>query len=425
MRVRVDEARSRRDVAGSRRKVGGHVRTSHDLLADGLYADVGAEHFYRPIYKLYWGYIDEFRLPVLPYSRRDHMLRRIDGKWYTPEDLRTRRVLSRFAFSEREIRYLAETPWGTLRLLYFEPYVTGFKNESQPFGIGLDHLDQGSVSDLLKKDGASAAAVRFAGGSSSALDAIWQAAIKKLRGAPFISHDLYRIRGGNQRMTNSFAQKLGERIHLGAPVTSIHHGATSVTVGYREFGEEKKIEADYLACCMSLAMLRLIAVSPAWPERKAYVIRNMAYWTEDRVVFQSRTPFWEKDHLSPNIDFGAPTLRDCWRMAEEVDTRRAVLIGTAAASSTANDALSTFRQLYPGISENFEQAFVVNWGRDPWAMACERTAYLPGQLPRFWPEVTKPCGRVFFAGCYATNMNMGQESALESAMAVAESIDRA
>jgi NADPH-dependent 2,4-dienoyl-CoA reductase/sulfur reductase-like enzyme len=33
---------------------GGHVRTIHDPLPDGLYADVGAEHFTRPRYDHYW-----------------------------------------------------------------------------------------------------------------------------------------------------------------------------------------------------------------------------------------------------------------------------------------------------------------------------------------------------------------------------------
>src|SRR5207249_9133367 len=32
---------------------GGHVRTIHDPLPDGLYADVGAEHFTQPGYDLY------------------------------------------------------------------------------------------------------------------------------------------------------------------------------------------------------------------------------------------------------------------------------------------------------------------------------------------------------------------------------------
>ena len=35
-------------------RTGGHVRTMHDPLPDGLYADVGAEHFTKPGYEQYW-----------------------------------------------------------------------------------------------------------------------------------------------------------------------------------------------------------------------------------------------------------------------------------------------------------------------------------------------------------------------------------
>ncbi|HET9321981.1 MAG TPA: FAD-dependent oxidoreductase, partial [Bryobacteraceae bacterium] len=41
-------------------RTGGHVRTMHDPLTDGLYADVGAEHFYYPGYTAYWRYLREF-----------------------------------------------------------------------------------------------------------------------------------------------------------------------------------------------------------------------------------------------------------------------------------------------------------------------------------------------------------------------------
>src|SRR5690242_6795197 len=119
-----------------------------------------------------------------------------------------------------------QNPWWNLPLLYFQPYIDHFEDERKPFGIGLDHLDQMSISYLLKKDGASAAAIRFAGGTGSVLDTIWIAAIKKLRGAPLLSQELFRIKGGNQRMTDAFAQRLGERIHLGAPLTSIKHGTS-------------------------------------------------------------------------------------------------------------------------------------------------------------------------------------------------------
>src|SRR3954471_22296301 len=49
---------------------GGHVKTIHDPLPDGLYADVGAEHFTKPGYDQYWKYVKKFQLPFLAYPRR-------------------------------------------------------------------------------------------------------------------------------------------------------------------------------------------------------------------------------------------------------------------------------------------------------------------------------------------------------------------
>ena len=50
---------------------GGHVKTVHDPLPDGLYADVGAEHFTRPGYDQYWKYVEKFGLPAVPYPAPD------------------------------------------------------------------------------------------------------------------------------------------------------------------------------------------------------------------------------------------------------------------------------------------------------------------------------------------------------------------
>src|SRR5262249_7526080 len=144
-----------------------------------------------------------------------------------------------------------------------------------PFGVGLDHLDRMTVTGLLQKDGASGAAIRFAGGSGSALQEVWQSAIKKLRGTPRLSRKLFRIEGGNQRMTDAFASRLGEHLQLGCPVTGIQHGDSGVTVQYLKAGRENKIDADYFVSCISLVMLRQIPVKPDWPETKNYIIQNM------------------------------------------------------------------------------------------------------------------------------------------------------
>jgi monoamine oxidase len=406
-------------------RAGGHVRTFHDQFADGLYADIGAEHFYYPGYTDYWRYLKEFSLTAVPYPRRDNMVRFLNGERFTEEELHSRGVLGNLGFSQREIGFLTRRSWPELPLLYIQQYVDQVRDEANPFEGALRQLDQVSLAELLKRESASAAALQFFGGSGSALQTIWGAAVKKLRGTDLESKKLFRLQGGNQLMTDAFAARLGDRVHLGCPVLRIDHGASGATVTCREFEQERKLEADYVVSCVSAVVLRQIPVSPAWPEAKAFVIREMPYYTRTRIVFQTRTRFWKTDRISPNWVPPNPQLNELWSMAEEVNTPRGILLGGAQAGVSAAASLAAFQKLYQGKSADIEQVIVHDWSKDPWAGMCERTAYKPGELARFWPEVTRPVGRIHFAGAYAAQMSWGQEAALESANRAAHEIDRA
>jgi monoamine oxidase len=104
-------------------RTGGHVRTFHDPFADGLYADVGAEHFYYPGYNHYWRYLKEFSLTAVPYPRRDNMVRYLKGERYEEEDLHRPAVLGKLGFNQKEVDFLATRPWAELSLLYLQRYV--------------------------------------------------------------------------------------------------------------------------------------------------------------------------------------------------------------------------------------------------------------------------------------------------------------
>jgi monoamine oxidase len=406
---------------------GGHVRTVRDPLADGLYVDGGAEHFTRPGYELFWGHVKEFGLEALPYPRRQNMLRLIDGRLFTEEMLADPRVLAGLGLNQREIDFLAREPWWKLPALYYAPYVDAFADEYKPFDAGLEELDRMTLGDLLKKDGASARAIGIIGESrSSALHAVWHAGILGRRGVPLFPPEVFRLKGGNQTLPDTFAKRLGDRVRLGCPVTGIERGDSGVKVRYREAGREQTLEADWLVSAMSLVKLREVPVTPPWPEARQYVIQGFPYYTASRPVFQSRTRFWERDKVSPSIVLNnEDSLEHVWRMADDVDTPRGLLVGTAQGSTPADKALATFRRVYPGKGDDIEQAFVVDWGRDPWAMACEPVNYAPGQLHRFWPKVIEPEGRVQFVGAYADNLNWGMEAATRSAHRVARAIDAA
>jgi monoamine oxidase len=405
---------------------GGHVRTLHEGLDDGLYADLGAEQFTNPGYDLYWDYVKEFNLPYLYYPRRMGLVRFIDGRFRTEEDLHNRSFLSKLGFNQREVDFLEQNAWWNLPMLYFRPYIEKFKNEYKPYEAGLNHLDQTTLGDLLRKGGASDRAIRTIGDTnSSALHVIWHAAILNLRGVPLFPTDVYRLKGGNQLMTDTLASKLGERIRLNAPLTGIERGEKGVRATYRDSGREKKMEGDYLVCCMSAVMLRLIPVNPAWPESKTFAINHVPYYSVARLVFQSKTPFWENEGRSINWETPDPSLELLWRIAEEVHTRRAALMGWAEASASRKGALTAFNKFYPGKSGDIEKLIVHNWATDPWAMACETVSYSPGQLTKIWPSIVEPVGRVYFAGAYADNLNWGQEAGTRSARRVVEAIDQA
>ena len=404
---------------------GGHVRTVRDPLADGLYVDGGAEHFTRPGYELLRGYVEELGLTALPYPRRQNILRLIDGELRTEEMLADRSVLAGLGFNRREQEFLAREPWWKLPALYHAPYLDSFSDEYRPFDAGLDDLDGMTLNQLLERDGASAGTLRFFGGEGSALQSIWHAAILKIRGVPLYPVEVFRIQGGNQTLPNTLAERLGERVRLGCPVTAIERSDAGVRVRYREAGSEKTIEADWLVSAMSLVALRGIPVTPRWPEAREFVVDTFPYYTAARPVFQSRTRFWERDGVSPNIQIGDRSLDHVWRMADDVETSRGLLVGTAMGNNSSEDALAVFRRVYPGRSEDVEQAFVIDWSQDPWAMACEPVSYEPGELARFWPRVIEPEGRVQFVGAYADNLGWGMEAATRSAHRVAIAIDEA
>ncbi len=405
-------------------RTGGHVFTVREGLDDGLYADGGAEHFTQPGYELYWDYVREFNLAYTYYPRREHIVRWIRGAPSTEEMLADPKVLGKLGLNSREVEYLTKHPFPELASLYFAPYVDRFEDEYRPFDAGLNELDQITATELFRRDGASAAALELIGGSGSALQAVWHAGILKRRGVPLFPPKVYRLIGGNQTLTDTFTERLHDRIRLQCPVTAIEHGDSGVRISCREQGQIVRLEADYLVCAMSARMLRLLPVTPAFPPAKAYAIEHVPYYHDTRVIFQTKTRFWDRDGLSPNMEFGDPALYHVWSASQDVKTTRGLLAGTASGAGTADRALAVYRRFYQGRSEDIEKARVVVWAVDPWASACERTSYGPGELARFWPVLIEPHGRIHFAGAYADNLNWGMEAATRSAHRVAEAIDR-
>lgn len=412
-------------------RYGGTVLTVQDELADGLYADFGAENFTRPGYENYWKYVDEFKLPALEYRHRENRLTWIDGKWTTIEmqqEKRAQRAKELGGFNKRESKFLSENPSLGLQYFYLSPYFEKFTNEYQPFGIGYDDLENVTVEDIYKKAGASAAALNELGGDkSSALYSIWQAYIMHKRGYDK-KYELFRLKGGNQVITNEFARRLGPRVKLACQILEVKHSNSEVTVNYTESGEPKTQSADFFVSCLRPIALKNISFTPELPPEKRFVLDNITFIKSTRIVFQAKSAFWLDDNL-PNINltYNHPALTTVWQVAEEVDTHRVCLMAKAPGGTNPLRTLEAFKEFYPGKKSNItiEQSLVMDWSKGPYASGCERFGFSElGALSKYWPHVMTPHGKIYFAGGHTDNRSWGMEAATNSANRVALEIDQ-
>ena len=418
-------------------RYGGHVLTGSDGLSDGLYADFGADHITKPGYERLFKYAEEFNIPVLPYPNaegswlpyNDNDLRMIGGKFYTNRMLANPETLSSLGFNSREVHFLSKRPWYELQGFYLEPYVNKLPDPYHPYGAGLDDLDTIPITEIYKREGASQAAINYLGEQhTSALYCIWRLAAMKSRGIPPSEGEIFRLKGGNEQLPIAFARRLGSRVKLAHPITAIQQSRDGVTIHYREYGYEdsKTIRADYFVNSISLTVFRNIPVTPPLSAAKQYVVDNLTYTSHPFYVFEASSKFWLEDGLkSINMEFDHPDIDSIWEVPSEVETTRVILKANAPGGLSPQRVLAAFRQVYPGKRDTIVQALTRDWTQDKLAPNCEMEPFPIGQMHKFWPEILKPQGRIYFAGTYADLLSRGMESCIRSSQRVAREIREA
>jgi len=425
-------------------RIGGHVYTRREGLSEGLYADYGADHITKPGYERFFGYVEEFGLTAIPYPNAEgsehhydkDKLKVIDGKFYRAEQLRDAEVLKGFGFNEREVAFLREHAMYELPALFLKKYVDAFTDPMQPFGVGYDEYDKLAIAEVYKREGASPAALRFLGGKhQNALYALWRLSLMYSRGIPLSEGETFHLKDGNEQLPMAFAKRLGERVKLYHAVTGIQHSPKGVTVRCRTRNADKAVvgseveltfQADVLVNCITLPLFSAIPVTPALSPAKQYVVDHLKYSSHPFYVFEATSQFWLEEGIpSINMDFGDPMIDSIWMETNQVPTNRIVLKAFGPSGFPPEQVLAAFRKLYPGKKDTIVRALTYDWSKDRFAPVCEMEPFAIGEMHKFWPEILKPEGRIYFAGTYADNMSRGMESCLRSAQRVAGEISEA
>ncbi len=355
-------------------------------------------------------------------------LKVIDGKVYTAEKLKDPAVLKGFGLNDREVEFLAQHPMYELPAFFLRKYVDKFVDPFQPFGVGYDEYDKMAIADVYKKEGASAAALRFLGGRhENALYALWRLSLMYSRGIPLSEGETFHLKDGNEQLPMAFAKRLGHRVRLNHPITAIRHSATGVTVSCRPQGANGEIifSADVLVNCITLPVFSGIPITPALSPAKQYVVEHLKYSSHPFYVFEAASKFWLEEGIpSINMEFEHPLIASIWLETNRVETDRVVLKAYGPAGFSPEQVLAAFRKVYPGKKDTIEKAVTYDWSKDKYAPVCEMEPFPIGEMHKFWPEILRPDGRIYFAGTYADNMSRGMESCLRSARRVVGEINK-
>ncbi|HEU4562500.1 MAG TPA: FAD-dependent oxidoreductase, partial [Longimicrobium sp.] len=249
-------------VLEARDRPGGRVHTLRDGWDAGLHVEAGAvfvpgDHFHTV------GYARELGVPLVPAGgqRGGGMRYFVRGRSVTVGA--GKRAEWPLALRPDEAGMAPEA----LLARYLDPLLDRLGDPRHPAwpGEAALALDGVSLAELLRRQGASAAAVELVrlgyldewGDGVDRCSALFLLRDRALR-AP---GEIFRVEGGTDRLPHAFAARLGERIRYGAAVREVEHVPAGARVVYERGGARETAAGDFLVCALPFPVLRTVRVT--------------------------------------------------------------------------------------------------------------------------------------------------------------------
>lgn len=417
----------------ARLRPGGRVHTLREPFSDGLYAEAGAL-FIPDHHDLTLHYARLFNLTL------DRIPERGAAEWYY---LRGRRFRARRSgnlpldLTPEEQRMGPTGLWrhyiDSALPEIGDPTLPGWPPES------LRKYDGMSFAEFLRARGASADAITLLRVSyldlwGDGIDAV--SALGLLRDLALRRGErrAYAIRGGNDLLPRSFADRLKEQIRYGAAVIRMEQSAGGVRVLYRQAGEQRAITGDRAICAVPFSCLRRFEIQPPFSEEKQRAIAELPYTSVTRVYLQARRRYWGTEERPAAADTDLPIMW-VWEPTFHQPGPRGILESYAAgaharkiAALKENDrirlAAAEMEKVYPGMQANLEGGASFCWDEEEWSRG-GYTWFKPGQMSALLPHIARPEGKIHFAGEHTSPWPGWMQGALSSGLRAAREVEEA
>ena len=243
---------------------------------------------------------------------------------------------------------------------------------------------------------------------------------------------MYRIEGGNDRLTSALAARLGDRLRLNTELVAVSHRGRGVRANIKQARAVSQINGDFLVFALPAPLLRRVPITPALPAQQHDAIARLKYGRATKTLLQFSRRFWRAPGrpraFGTPLPFGA-----LWEGNEEQRGRAGILALLAGGSASNGTQAIVAKDGVPGLISALGWLGVdgaalmasrqVVWEADPWA----RGGYAffdPSFDPALRPWLARPFGRLFFAGEHTSVRWQGyMNGAVESGRRAAAEIE--
>jgi len=277
--------------------------------------------------------------------------------------------------------------------------------------------------DFLASRGADAETLRLIASRNNSAELNDMSALWRMRSDKFAEafgglDQLRNLGGGMSRLTDGMAGLLQRTVRLNTAVTALSTDDSGVAV---RTGAGHTLRANYAVCTVPLPMLRSIDLQPALPPLQAKAVNEIPYDDHLEVYFDVLEPFWEVDGLASSLwtdnELGLVlhisdpgTLGYLWLAVSGKGGAPVLGLTDAEVFTRLSEQLIAAR---PSVEGRIRPLALQNWSAYDWTRG--HLAYrAPGQITEFGDVLTRPHGRLHFAGEHTSVLNSGMEGAMES-----------
>ncbi|MEP6663300.1 MAG: NAD(P)/FAD-dependent oxidoreductase [Verrucomicrobiota bacterium] len=422
----------RAEIFEASKRSGGRIYTAHDIMAPGLSTELGGE-FIDSGHEEMLALAKEFRLPLID----------VHGE------------------SEVNLRREAYFFGGTLRseneaVAAFRPLAGKIAADAEKMaGADFEHvgqaaaLDKTSLAEYLSSIGANGwmrDLLEVAFVTEFGRDAGEQSAFNMLS---MISADLsknslellgesderYKIRGGNQRITDELSQRVTGQIHYEQRLVAIRSRNRGFTLTFDDGAKE--VSADFVIVTIPFTMLREVDLKIELPAYKKKAIAELGYGDNAKLLLGCKKRVWRELGQSGNI-YSDETFQLAWdnsRLQGGISGgltlysggKAALDVGDGTPQEQAKRLRPGIEKAFPGLAEQFNgNVERFHWPTYPFTKAAY-ACYLPGQWTTIAGAEIKPVGNLFFAGEHCSRdfqgfMNGGAQTGKDAAHSVLKAL---